>query len=190
MSDQDIIALIIMFLVAAAVCWGVVALARAIHRRPHTPLPPVAPPVESPPATAARTTIQLGEGRRVTLDVPLRQHGPVIRRGGTIVFPTRPAALWQEKGWRQEGTSYTGRFRAGRRSWRGLIEVPYPGAFQANIWDPPLGEIERNTHHRPCFRASQRGRGNCYTVHYYSMPSSLDHAISTIERLLTQAVGG
>jgi hypothetical protein len=94
--------------------------------------------------------------------------------------------LWMAKGWQRNGGGYVGYFRAGRWRWQGLIRMPFPDAFDAYIWSPPLAELERRTHYRPCFQSTGGGR---YKVHFHAMPTSLDHAIATVERVLAEAMG-
>lgn len=120
---------------------------------------------------------------RIKLDDDLR----LIRKGAQLEIPRQP--LWQEKGWRQETDrrQCTGYFVAYGRKFRGLIVQPYPDCYNAFIWHPPLEELGRNTSHKPCFSANgERGR---YQIHFRTMPSSLDHAITNIERVLAEAYG-
>jgi len=111
-----------------------------------------------------------------------------LRRGPPLVLPARADPLWTEKGWRRNGTDYAGCYRAGGQRWQGLIREPYPGAFDAYIWHPPLAELNRRTSHAPCFQSN--GGDGCYKVHFYDMPGSLDHAIVSIEAVLAEAVVG
>lgn len=108
-----------------------------------------------------------------------------LRRGAPLLVQHN-AALWAEKGWQETPVGYAGAFRAAGRQWRGLIEAPYPGAYRALIWEPPLGALAGHPH-RPCFRRNGHGP-ECYEVHYNEMPQSLDHAITTVEMVLADAL--
>lgn len=136
--------------------------------------------------TVRPVTIDLGPARSVSqaslgLSVPVGR----IRRGSPLNVHRRSDPLWTERGWRKQGNAYVGHWMVAGRRWRGRIDIPYPGGFQALIWDPPLRELLFHRH-RPCFQSSGvRGR---YRVHFSSMPSSVDHAIANIEQILREAV--
>jgi hypothetical protein len=115
--------------------------------------------------------------------------GPPLRRGPPLAVKPRLEPLWAAMGWHQEENSYRGQFHVNGRSWAGLITVPYPGGYMAYIWDPPLREFRANHPHRPCFQNPQPD-GACtrYTVHFHTMPNSIDHAITAIEDVLKDAL--
>lgn len=150
----------------------------------------------SPPTVAVnhatpRPNVSLGPSRPVRLDAEqvrlLTNREPVIHRGRQLAIRTRTEPLWKEKGWHRGGVGYEGFYRTGSQSWRGLIQEPYPGRYQAFIWNPPLTELDRQTNHRACF---QNGRlDGRYQVHYHTAPQSLDHAICSIEDVLSEACG-
>lgn len=137
-------------------------------------------------STISHMAITLGPPR------PVRVRGlgldPVRtwRRGATLVLHRHQEPFWAEKGWRREGAAYVGDYLAGARRWRGRVETPYPGAYQAYIWNPPLRELKGNPH-RPCFQAN--GGNGRFEVHFREAPSSLSHAISSIETVLREALG-
>jgi len=110
-----------------------------------------------------------------------------VRQSPPVVVPQTEHPLWYEKGWRQapNAKEFLGQYAVAGRTWRGLIEQPYPGAFTAYIWHPPLDEIRRNTSHSYCF--VRNGEADRYLVHYCRMPLSLDHAIVSVERVLAAA---
>jgi hypothetical protein len=142
--------------------------------------------VAAPVARPRPSGVRLGPPRRVEMDVPGPVGGMRLRRGPRLILPVRHDPLWAEKGWRRNGNGHEGQFRAGRWRWRGLVHIPYPGGFEAYIWNPPLAELARRTRYRPCF---QPAGGSRYKVHFHAMPTSLDHAIATVERVLAQAMG-
>jgi hypothetical protein len=94
------------------------------------------------------------------------------------------------KGWqRAAGThAYTGQYAAGGAIWQGFIQEPYPGGYQAFIWNPPLTDIRNKTSHGPCFSAN--GETGRYLIHFHTTPSSIDHVITSIEKVLQQARSG
>lgn len=171
-------------LLLAVVVAVVVALARGTGRRTRQEPPPASSPPRSPTTPAPPAPV-LGPPRMIKLN-QLPDVKP-IRRGPPLAIPRRDAPLWVEKGWRRTGQGFEGFYRAGGRQWRGLITSPYPGAFEAYIWNPPLAELERRTNHRYCFRSS--GPGGRFSVHFSTMPTSLDHAIVAVEGVLREAMG-
>jgi hypothetical protein len=135
---------------------------------------------------SANRAVQLGPAQRVKLS--LRQF--FMRQGPPLVIPQTPKPLWFEKGWRQapNAKEYQGFYTAAGRKWRGLIVEPYPKGFTAYIWHPPKADIQRNTSHGSCFSAN--GETGRFHIHFHTMPSSLDHAITSIEEVLAHALNG
>ncbi|MFQ5859206.1 MAG: hypothetical protein ACE5LU_26700 [Anaerolineae bacterium] len=132
--------------------------------------------------------VALGPPRRTRVDLPPSLKGTPLGRGMPLIIPKRRDPLWVEKGWQRNGNhEYTGFYRAAGRQWRGLIREPYPGGFEAYIWDPPLPDLERRTHHHPCFR--DRSADGRYKIHFHRAPTSLDHAIASVEAVLGEALG-
>ena len=136
--------------------------------------------------TADNSTIRLGPPQRLKLLARL----PFFRQGPPLIVPEPLKPLWFTKDWRRaaDGKSYGGTYTAGGRSWRGLIQEPYPRGYAAYIWQPPIAEIRRNTSHGPCFMPN--GESGRYQVYFHNAPSSLDHAITSIETVLAQACHG
>jgi|WetSurMetagenome_2_1015567.scaffolds.fasta_scaffold63826_4 hypothetical protein len=133
----------------------------------------------------SQARVRFGPPRRTSISMTAAFGGPLLRRGAPI-FPwhhTEPQ--WIERGWQRSGNSYFGHYHAAGRRWRGMILQPYPGGYEAYIWRPPLGELERNTNHRPCFvRPQADGR---FMIHFWEMPASLDHAVKCVEDVLKEA---
>jgi len=196
MTDEQITALAIAAGIAVV---GILASLIAIvirrrrERRSRATLAATQPvPADPPPATTAspRPAVVLGPPRRVTLAPGQALPAPVPRaipRGLPLVIPRREDPLWQEKGWRRNGRGYEGFFRAGRYRWRGMINEPYPGSFDAYIWNPPLAELGNRTSHRPCF--SLAGADGRFKIHFHTMPANIDHAVGSVEAVLAQAMG-
>lgn len=122
--------------------------------------------------------------------VQFRLSWPFIRRGPPILIPKAEKPFWFEKGWRTsaDGKQYVGLYTAVGRTWRGLIQEPYPGGYEAYIWHPPLAQIKRNTSHGPCFMAN--GETGRFQIYFHATPTCLDHAIDSVERVLTEACTG
>ena len=118
--------------------------------------------------------------------------GPVIARSGIyrgapLRVPAHAEGLWAEKGWQHIGRDYVGQWVAGGRRWPGRIEQSYPGGFGAYIWHPPLDALEHHPH-RPCFRPC--GPDGQHEIHFRATPQSVDHLITNVEVVLSEAVGG
>lgn len=198
MTTGELIVVVILLGCAAALVWGLMEIVQRRgdrHRqrsvqRSHQANPAPQSAAVRPEAQQQRSVV-LGPPRPVRLDPsqmrPPPEVRPPIRKGPPLAIQTRCAPLWKEKGWRRNGADYEGFYRAAGRAWRGLIQEPYPGRYQAFIWNPPLPQISRRTPHGPCFQNGQSdGR---YQVHYHTAPRSLDHAITTIEDVLAEAFG-
>lgn len=155
-------------------------MGRQMHSHPYE----LVPVRKTVPSVAPPRSRWSGSLQRLKLVIGLSG----IRQGAPLRIPPKP--LWFEKGWRPgtEANQYTGEYRAAGRTWRGLIQQPYPGGYTAYIWQPPLAELKRNTTHSPCFIAS--GEAGRYQVHFHTIPTSLDHVITSIEMVLGQACTG
>lgn len=145
--------------------------------------------VPRPAVSAAVPGVQLGPPQRIQLPNFLR----LIRRGSPVVVPpTSPTLkpLWHEKGWRHAPNAHAiaGWYVAGGQKWRRLIEEPYPKGYAAYIWQPPLAGIRSYTSHGPCFAPS--GETGRFRILFHSTPTSLDHVITSVETVLTQACTG
>lgn len=134
----------------------------------------------------ADSGLRVGIAHRIKLALGLS----LIPRGARLVVPPTATPLWTVKGWQRapDGNGYTGSYVAAGRTWPGRIQEPYPGGFQAYIWYPPMADIRSRTSHGACF--SSNGESGRYHVHFHTTPSSLDHAITSIERVLQQACNG
>jgi hypothetical protein len=197
MTGEDLLVIVMLLGCAAGLLWGLAEIAKRwgqerrrqpaqTGRQGHS-----VPPATTAPQPMQRPVVTLGPPRQVRLEPsqvrPPAAEGSSIRRGPPLVIPVRCDPLWKEKGWWRNGNGYEGYYRAAGRAWRGLIQEPYPGRYQAFIWDPPLAQISRRTRHGPCF---QNGRSDGrYQVHYHTAPQSLDHAIGAIEDVLAEAFG-
>ena len=178
------VALVLLAIVGSVIAHGRkmrLAKKRRIFRLEEAPVQ--AEPIRVPPSSGR--SIHFGSSR--TIQLTAESQRALIRRGPPLSITHRTKALWEEKDWRRQGRAYVGQYRANGRRWRGRIEVPYPGGYDAYIWDPPLRELS-NHPHRPCFRPN--GLGGRYSVHFARTPFSLDHAITNVETVLREATGG
>ena len=179
-----------------AVAWIVVALIvrRGSSRqdlRPRLAMP-VQHEEETPPLVGPGYRVRCVGVRRESMAevaLPATTQAPVVRRHPTVVVkaPVSRDPLWQEKGWRRDGDGWYGEFQAAGRRWPGKIEAPYKGCYQTWMANPPLQELEGHEH-RPCFQRTSTTPENWYFVHYHTMPRSLDHAITTVEAVLDDAL--
>lgn len=160
----------------------------AFNQRYHAPQWP--PAQSCPPAAAAapaplrqRATVRHAAPAAAAAPAPVA--GVAIRRHAPVrVRVRRP--LWAEKAWRLEAGAYVGEYQAAGRKFSGRIETPYQGAYTAYIYRPPMYALDGHEH-RPCFR--QNGRGpDWWNIHFSAMPASVDHAITTIEAVLADAL--
>lgn len=156
--------------------------------RPTVVLGPPRPIVQAPArGQPLQLPVVLGSPRPIVLAPGQAPALQPVRRGLPLVIPRREDPLWHEKGWRRNGRGYEGSYQAGAYRWRGLIQEPYPGSFAAYIWNPPLAELGRRTSHRPCFNSG--GADGRFSIHFHSMPVSIDHSIASIEAVLRDAMG-
>jgi len=137
-------------------------------------------------AARADSGLRVGVGHRIKLALGLS----LIPRGARLVVPPTPTPLWTVKGWQRmpDINEYRGSYAAAGRTWPGVVREPYPGGFQTFIWHPPMADIRSRTSHGACF--SSNGESGRYQIHFHTTPSSLDHAITGIERVLQQACNG
>lgn len=147
---------------------------------------------ETPPLVGPGYRVRCVSVRKASMAevaAPATTPAPVVRRHPPIVVkaPVSRDPLWKEKGWRADGNGWCGEFRAGGRRWPGKIESPYKGHYQTWMANPPLQELEGHEH-RPCFQRTGTTPENWYFVHYHTMPRSLDHAITTVEAVLDDAL--
>jgi hypothetical protein len=129
--------------------------------------------------------VRFGPPRQTRINLQNQAGGRLMRRGQPIRPWHHSDPQWVERGWHRNGNAFQGYYHAAGRHWQGLIREPYPGGYEAYIWNPPLRELERRTGHRPCFQRPQSdGR---YSIHFWEMPASLDHAVKSIEDVLKEA---
>ena len=157
-----------------------------MHRHPNLVLSGSTIWAQTTQPHGAGSPLRIGVAHRVKTALGLS----LIPRGARVVIPLTPTPLWTVKGWQRatNGNSYTGVYAAAGATWRGLVQEPYPGGYQAYIWNPPIADIRNRTSHGPCFTSN--GESGRYLVHFHTTPSSLDHAITCIERVLQQARNG
>jgi hypothetical protein len=105
----------------------------------------------------------------------VRGHGPAIS------VKRREIPYWQGRGWKYDGTTYTGSYQTPYAAFQGYIEEHWSGSkfFLFN----PSDEIRRHSHWI-CF--SYRGK-DWYSVHMARRPKDVSSGILTIERLITEA---
>ena len=98
----------------------------------------------------------------------------------------REIPLWQERGWIQNGTTYTGNYQTQYGVFQGRIEARegwFSSRFRFYIDNPPQ-QVFRSAH-KLCFQPVGNGR---FQVHMSTMPKDASSGILTIERLLTEAI--
>jgi len=94
----------------------------------------------------------------------------------------RQLAYWQEKGWNQQGRTYSGSYQTPYCAFVGWIEQERSGHIDFYLYRPSA-EI-RDHSHWTCFQH----RGNdWYLVHMGREPRDISSGIMTIERLITEA---
>jgi predicted acyl esterase len=89
---------------------------------------------------------------------------------------------WQERGWTQTGSRYTGAYQIPYAAFQGWIEQHRSGQIDFFLY-LPSDEIRRCSHWA-CFQH----RGNdWYLIHMRKEPKDVGSGIMTIERLITEA---
>jgi hypothetical protein len=105
----------------------------------------------------------------------VRGHGPAIS------VKRREIPYWQERGWKCDGTTYSGSYQTPYAAFQGYIEERWSRShfFLFN----PSDQIRRHSHW-VCFTP----RGNdWYSIHMARRPKDVSSGILTIERLITEA---
>lgn len=186
-AQQIVMVFGLMILLLAGWAALMIALIRWQQRRRQqrpTLLPRLAPPATHDGRVRC---VNVRHEAAIPSDVPqtptpppaVRRHPPIVVRAKT--------PLWIEKGWKRTSEGWNGEFQAAGRRWPGRIKRPYAGAYQTWMLNPPLRELEGHEH-RPCFQRTTEAEPGWYFVHYHTMPQSLDHAITTVEAVLADAL--
>ena len=106
----------------------------------------------------------------------VRGHGPATQ------VERRQIPYWQERGWKQQGATYTGSYQTPHAAFQGWIEQKRSGHVDFYVYAP--SEEIRSHSHWTCFQH----RGNeWYLVHMARQPNDVSSGIITIERLITEA---
>jgi hypothetical protein len=107
-----------------------------------------------------------------------------VVRGHAPAIPVhrRQISYWQERGWTQTGSRYTGAYQTPYAAFQGWIEQHRSGQIDFFLY-LPSDEIRRCSHWA-CFQH----RGNdWYLLHMAKEPRDVGSGIMTIERLITEA---
>ncbi len=120
--------------------------------------------------------------RRVSQTIAVE---PDRRRGSMTEVMREPTSYWEDKDWVRSGDTYAGYFGTNGTRWPGAIIWDRHGLRGCFISNPPH-ELWKHQH-APCFCYIGDGR---YAVHFSKRPQTLDGAIMTVERILSEAVGG
>jgi hypothetical protein len=104
---------------------------------------------------------------------------PAIR----ILRRDRP--YWQERGWRRNGSDYSGAYQTAGGAFRGRAVDRGWGNLKFFISDPP--DALRRSAHWVCFRPRWNGE---FSVHMAAKPTDVSSGILTVERLLNQVLNG
>ena len=105
--------------------------------------------------------------------------------GKPEVVKRREIPYWQDRGWVQQGSEYTGAYQTPYGAFTGWIEHRGGKNFNFFIYDPP--DALRKHSHWTCFQ--ERGQG-WFLVHMRRRPADIGSGILTIERLITEAFRG
>lgn len=115
-----------------------------------------------------------------TLIMPGAGRLPFIKREPAKTVEREAEPGWKTWGWRKKGDAYHGCFRALGNRWRGLVCQKPGGGFDAYILRPPDGVLSGP--HGACFHIRPDG---WFFIHQSPAPSSVDHAIRSVELVLT-----
>jgi hypothetical protein len=103
-------------------------------------------------------------------------------RGPAVPIERHQIPYWQERGWRPDGTNYTGSYQTPYAAFQGWIEQERSGQFNFYIYNPSR-EIREHSHWT-CFQH----RGNdWYLIHMGRQPRDVGSGIMTVERLISEA---
>lgn len=103
-------------------------------------------------------------------------------RGPLIQVERRQIPYWQERGWTQQGLTFTGTYQTPYAAFHGQIQQHRGGHIDFLLYSPSR-EIQSHSHW-VCFQH----RGNdWYLVHMSKQPKDVSSGILTIERLITEA---
>lgn len=106
---------------------------------------------------------------------------PQTRRS-IVRVERRQLPYWEERGWRQQGRTYSGSYQTPYAAFVGRIEQGRSGHIDFYIYSPSA-EISQHSHWT-CFQH----RGNdWYLIHMGREPRDIGSGIMTVERLITEA---
>lgn len=116
--------------------------------------------------------------------------GVMVNRIRPYSGKTRTSCYWQDSGWEKRDNYLIGRYKAGRRSFPGSIELSNSVVepFSFYIYDPPSAILDGP--HGACFMHMTRVDGrDRYFVHFSEDPPDIDSGIIQIQRDLSEAIG-
>ena len=94
----------------------------------------------------------------------------------------REIPYWQERGWQQNGNTYSGSYQTRHGAFLGWIECKSSGHIDFYLHSPSQ-QIQRHSHWA-CFQPRNDG---WYLIHMSRRPADVGSGIIAIERLVTEA---
>ena len=100
----------------------------------------------------------------------------------TIPVERRRIPYWQERGWTQQGNTYSGNYQTPHGAFQGWIEQDRSGRINFYLHNP--SEAIRSHSHWTCF---QHRNNDWFLIHMGREPKDVSSGIMTIERLIKEA---
>jgi hypothetical protein len=106
--------------------------------------------------------------------------GGAVRRPAAPVVARRQVPYWQERGWKREANTYSGKYITPYGAYTGWVTARSPQDIEFYIQHPPACIL--NSSHAACFLP--RGEAEWFFVHMSIRPKDVSSGINTIERLI------
>ena len=103
-------------------------------------------------------------------------------RGPATVVQRRQIPYWQERGWTQQGNTYSGNYQTPYGAFQGWIEQDRSGRINFYLNNP--SDAIRGHSHWTCF---QHRSNDWFLIHMGREPKDVSSGIMTIERLIKEA---
>jgi hypothetical protein len=100
----------------------------------------------------------------------------------TTKVQRRERPYWEERGWNQQGNTYSGNYQTPYGAFQGWIEQERSGRINFYLYNP--SDAIRGHSHWTCF---QHRNNDWFLIHMGREPKDVSSGIMTIERLIKEA---